>query len=303
MVAQKKLLRLDAGKFQKQLGELADTLSLKVQREGPKLIPTPIFINADIFMLIRQAAHTYDLFFYLNADEKRHKEGGWKMAYGIVALPLIRCMIDCLYNITAMLDKPGRAYDFRLSGYKKALDALDADEKRYGGNAEWDNYIRKQRDLLGLMLRHDGFKLSEVHTAKMWPTLSAYLRVKKTTPLTPHQQFLKKLTYGFWQEYSAMAHGAFDGLLPAAMFYAPKDMPHEARPQIDEHYERVIFMHISRVAAILLCMLTEVQAHFKFDGANINERLHKIWNVLRRVPEIKELYNARYKKLMKEKGI
>lgn len=284
MAGKKKLLHLDAGTFQKQLGELANTLAFKVQREGPKLIPTPIFLNADAFMLIRQAAHIYDLFFYLNADEKRHKEVGWKMAYGAVTLPLIRCMIDCLYNITAMLDNPARAYEFRLSGYKKALGALDADERRYGGNADWDGYIEKQRNLLGTMLRHGGFKISEVQAAKMWPTLSAYLRVKKTTLLTPHQEFLKKLTYGFWQEYSAMAHGTYDGLLPTAVFYAPKEVPHEARPQIDEAYERMIFMHISRMAAILLGILTEVQAYFKFDGANINQRLHKVWDVLRRVP-------------------
>ena len=100
-----------------------------------------------------------------------------------------------------------------------------------------------------------------------------------------------------------MAHGTYDGLLPTAVFYAPKEVPHEARPQIDEAYERMIFMHISRMAAILLGILTEVQAYFKFDGANINQRLHKVWDVLRRVPKIKELYDARYKKLMKQKGI
>ncbi len=100
-----------------------------------------------------------------------------------------------------------------------------------------------------------------------------------------------------------MAHGTFDGLLPTAIFYAPKDVPHDDRPKVDEFYERMIFMHISRVAAILLCMLTEVQAHFKFDGANINQRLHKVWDALLLAPEIKELYDERYAKLMKDKGI
>src|SRR4051812_26373215 len=100
------LVHLDAGTFQQPLSDLANTLALKVQREGPKRIPKPIFLIADIYMLIRQAAHTYDLFFYVNADEKRHKEAGWKVAYGAVILPLIRCMIDCLYNVTAMLEDP-----------------------------------------------------------------------------------------------------------------------------------------------------------------------------------------------------
>ena len=49
--------------------------------------------------------------------------------------------------------------------------------------------------------------------------------------------------------------------------------------------------------------LTEVQAHFRFDGANINKRLHEVWNALIPVPEIKELYDASYAQLMKDKGI
>lgn len=294
---------MDASKFQMPLGQLANTLAFKVQREGPRLIPNPVFLSHDVFMLIRQAAHTYDLFFYLNADEKRHKEIGWKVAYGAVTLPLIRCMIDCLYNVTAMLDNPARGYTFRLSGYRKALEALDLDEKRYGGDADWDAYIARQRGVVDLMSRNDGFKASDMKTGATWPTLGIYLRTKKNTSPTPHQEFLQKLTYGFWREYSAMAHATFDGLLPTAVFYAPKEVPHEMRPQIDDFYERMIFQHISRMAAILLCLLTEVQAHFKFDGANINQRLHDIWKVLRRAPEVKELYDGRYKKLMKERGI
>ena len=50
-------------------------------------------------------------------------------------------------------------------------------------------------------------------------------------------------------------------------------------------------------------MLTEIQAHFLFDGGNINHRLHEVWNALIAVPEVKELYDLRYAQLMKDKGI
>ena len=269
------LVHLDGRAFQQQLADLANTLALKVQREGPKSIPVPVFLSADIFVLLRQSLHTYDLFFYLNADEKRHKEAGWRVAYGAVVLPLIRCMIDCLYNITAILDNPARAYDFRKSGYKKALTALDADEKRYGGDPKWDNYIAKQRAMCHRLLAADGFTLQEVFDARVWPTLGKYSQPKRNMPLTNHQTFLKELTHGFWQEYSSMAHGTFDGLLTTALFYTPKDVPHDERDKVDEMYERMIFLHISRVAGILVCILTEVQAYFRFDGASINQRLHK----------------------------
>ncbi len=65
----------------------------------------------------------------------------------------------------------------------------------------------------------------------------------------------------------------------------------------------MLFLHISRVAAILLCIVTEVQAHFKFDGANINERIHEMWDVIQPVAEIKELYSDRYQRLMHERNI
>jgi len=298
------LVHLDASTFQQQLSELANTLALKVQREGPKQIPTPIFLSADIFVLLRQASHTYDLFFFLNADERRHKDVQWRVAYSVVSLPLIRCMIDCLYNITAILENPAlKAYQFRESGYRKGLEALDADERRYGGDPKWDSFIARRRELLGIGIQQDGLRLDQVRVAKTWPTLGAYVRSKKNTPLTAHQEFLKKLTYGFWQEYSALAHGTFDGLMVTAMFYITKDMPHEYRPSVDVAFERMIFMHLGRMAAVLLCMLTEVQAYFRFEGARINQRLHEVWDALRRVPEIKELYDERYGRLMKDRGI
>jgi hypothetical protein len=120
---------LDARTFQQQIRTLANTLALKVEREGPKIPLKPDFVSADITVLIRQALNTYDLFFFVNADERRKNEPGWKVAYSAVTLPLIRCMIDCLYNITMILDDPGvKAYQFRASGFRLALLAIEADK-------------------------------------------------------------------------------------------------------------------------------------------------------------------------------
>jgi len=58
---------LDGRAFQTQLASLANTIALKVQREGPKILPRPDFVTVDIFVLLRQALHTYDLFFFLKA--------------------------------------------------------------------------------------------------------------------------------------------------------------------------------------------------------------------------------------------
>jgi hypothetical protein len=93
------------------------------------------------------------------------------------------------------------------------------------------------------------------------------------------------------------------GVFPIALFLAAKDVPHEHRTSVDTASDGMISLHITRVAAILLCTLTEVQASCRFDGARINQRLHETWNVLVVVLEVKDLYDQRYSQLMKEKGI
>jgi hypothetical protein len=223
----------------------------------------------------------------------------------MVTLPLIRNMIDCLYNITFILQNPSlNGSWFRKSGLRKALKALDDDEARYGGQPKWDAWIKKNRDWIDLEMRANGLVRSEVLAQAPWPTLGKYVLDKQPGgTFTPHQQFLKTFTYGQWREYSAIAHGAFEGLRLVAMYFITDSFLHEERDQVDALHPKILSMHIARAAAILLCIVTELQAYFHFDGANINERIHKIWNALVPVFEVKELYDERYAQLMRDKGI
>ena len=296
---------LDARKFQHKLGEVATTLALKISREAYKLGFRPSFSVPDLYFLVRQAQQTYSAFYFMNADERREKDVDWRVAYSVVMLPLVRTMIDCLYNVTTILLNPGvNGHLFRASGYRLMLESLDRDASRYGGDPKWDDWISRQRRTIDFDMRSNGFKESEVRASKaLWPTLSRYLRVDPKSTSTPHQDFLRSLTLGFWQEYSGISHATFQGLLPIGIFLAPNDLLHEDRPKVDDSFETILSIHMPRISAILLCILTETQAHFRFDGANINKRLHEIWNELTIAPEIKELYDERYEKLMKDKGI
>jgi len=72
-------------------------------------------------------------------------------------------MIDCLYNITAILQDPGRnGPRFRKYGYKKLLMGLDEDQARYGGKPEWDEWIAKGRDEIDWDLRNQRLTSAEV---------------------------------------------------------------------------------------------------------------------------------------------
>ena len=63
--------------------------------------------------------------------------------------------------------------------------------------------------------------------------------------------------------------------------------------------------HLGRIAILLICIVTEIQAHFGFDdsGARINERIHEVWKALTVMEECQELLTARYTKLMVDRKI
>lgn len=299
---------VDASTFQMQLAQLAEVLAQKVRREAPKLLAGPPYVSLDLHVLIRQAMYTYNLLFYLNADERRNTDCYWRNAYTIVTLPLIRNMIDCLYNVTAILQDPATNGPwFRKSGYKNTLDALANGEKRYRGRSEYDNWVKQTRDLLDLGIRDAGLTMTDVQAQKAsWPTLGKYVKDKQPGGVTtPHQDFLMTFAYGRWREYSAMAHGAFEGLMLVARYYIADAMLHELRENMDAQHPEVLALHLARAAGVLLCIVTELQAYFHFDdnGARINERISVMWKALTPVPEIKELYDEHYAQLMKDKHI
>jgi hypothetical protein len=83
-------------------------------------------------------------------------------------------VIDCLYNITFILQNPrenGTA--FRKSGFKKELTDLDADQKRYGGKLDWNRWIAGMRNQLDFVIRSDDLKMDDVMQSRAWKTLGA----------------------------------------------------------------------------------------------------------------------------------
>jgi hypothetical protein len=299
---------LDASTFQRQLETLAEVLAQKVRREAPKLLgATPGYVSVDLHVMLRQMIYTYNLFFYLNADERLEGDPHYRKQYSIAMLSLVRNMIDSFYNITAILQNPAvKGAEFRASGYKAKLLALEEDAARYGGKPEWDEWIAKARTLLTVDMKNNGFEAAEVLKASQWPTLGRYIKAPQPGgTFSPHQQALRLLNYGPWREYSALAHGTFDGLLDTALSYIADILPLEDRPKLDEIHPVRLGTHFSQSAGVLISVVTELQAYFHFDdnGARINERIHEVWSALLPTFTVRELYDERYSQLMKDKGI
>ncbi|MDE3167344.1 MAG: hypothetical protein KGN36_16195 [Acidobacteriota bacterium] len=299
------LPRLDAKTFQEPLGKLAEVMAQKVLRECVQRL-RPAFIAEDLFIMIRQAMATYEVLFYLNADERREGDCNWRRRYGVVTAPLVRTMIDCLYNVTAILENPSeRGVAYRKSGLKKRLAAIEEDMQTYRGMPAWHSYLDRHMWALRGLIDKSGLTVDDVRQAKAWPTLGNYLRAKPEE-MSPNQRFLKTFTHAQWREYSAMSHAGCEGFigeLPAAVFFMEDVLPHEQRPGLETAYTIFLTRHIGRAALILLCIVTELQLFFRFDGARIDERIAAMWRALLPLFEGKELYDEHYAAALKEKGI
>ena len=296
---------LDAKTFQEPLGKLAEAMAQKVWREGSIRLQ-PAFVAEDLFMIIRHSITTYDFLFYLNADERREQDCFWRTKYGVVTAPLVRTLIDCLYNVTAILENPTeKGILYRKSGLKKRLGDIEEDEQNYGGKPDWDTYLRDNKWALRGLIGKSNFTDDDVRKAKGWQTLGRYLDVK-SADMTSNQRFLKTFTLAQWRQYSALSHAACEGYigdLPAGMYFIEDALPHENRTQIEKAYPLFMTRHLGRAALILLCLVTELQISFRFDGADINKRIMGMWKALVPLFEAKELFDEHYAGLLKEKGI
>jgi hypothetical protein len=297
--------RIDAKTFQEPLWKLAETLAQKVKREGR--LPGPPFICEDIHMMIRQAMATYNTLFYINADERREGDCYWNNTYGVVTAPLVRSMIDCLYNITLILENPAlHGPTYRKSGMKKRLLDIEEDRATYAGKSEWEFYLNQQTSALGDLIRGSGLTEDEVRNGGRWEPLGRYLLSGTLEDATPHQRFLKMFTHMQWRQYSALSHASFDGYIgeiPSGAYFVLDSLPLEERPSIEKIYVAVLTKHIGRAAMVLLCIVTELQLYFKFEGADINNRICKMWDAIVPFFEVKEIYEERYKPLLEDKGI
>lgn len=289
---------IDAGQFGQQVADLAKTLCHKVEREGHNRFTEPS-VSIDISMILRQLMWTYNLIRWINADDTRFGNVGYLHPYSFVCLPLVRTMIDGFYNCTALLDEPSRSRTFRISGYYRKREALREDERRYSNDPQWEKHLKVQRQSIQDGMRADGFSETDLDDKKnKWPLLAQYLDTK---PDTPHRQLLKKMTLGFWKEYSSISHASFDGLVDLFPFIATDSLPHDKRDIVkDDIVLRSLTMHYGRTAGILLCLLTEIQHFFRFDGADIDKRLAQIWSAMIPLYEVRELYDFRYNVMLKE---
>ena len=113
---------------------------------------------------------------------------------------------------------------------------------------------------------------------------------------SPGREFLQYLSDWFYREHSGMAHMSFLGLLKLSSVLHGPDLPKEQRDQLEQDgLPRTMTSHVMRSAILLLCLISELQNHFRFSG-DIELRLLEVWHVI--LPDslaAQELHNKRYR--------
>jgi hypothetical protein len=286
----------------------------KVFHEGNERISGPSYVKEDLTTLLKYAASIYNLLNYLNADERRENDTEWYVRYGVTAMSLVRSLIDCLYNVIAIFeDPPSRAVQYRKSGLRKALDDLNEDKQKYGGNEGYEEQFNQRHKALDMLLRASGFTMDEIMAMpknEAWQTFGQFIKTQRAGgSQSDVQRFLKTFAYLQWRQYSGLSHGTYEafigtmGPIPVGAYYMNDFLPHEIRRDIADSYHMLLSTHLGRSATVLLCMVTEIQAYCRFEGANINHRVCEVWSALLPSPSARELFDARYSKLMHEKNM
>jgi hypothetical protein len=291
---------IDVSFFQ-TLAELANTAKNLVGREGHERFPGS-YISADIAVMLNQLLLTFDLLRFVNADECRDNDPHYRHGYSFVVLPLIRTLIDGFYNITVLLDDPGKARVFRLSGYKRMLAALMAAEELYGKESGWPEYIAQQRGFMRTGYTADGFSEEHLQEKADWVLLGRYLQSPATAD-SDHKKLMRRFIHGPWRLYSEISHVTFGGVHELFDVLNTGDAPHQYRSAILERAERSLTQHLGRAAAVLLAVVSEIQVVYRFDGHNMNKRLHAMWRAMVNFPDGAEMYSLHYKALMEANKI
>jgi hypothetical protein len=131
----------------------------------------------------------------------------------VVTAPLVRSMIDVLYNQNNPDpgESCGKRPAYRKSGLKKRLLDIEEDRQTYTGKQAWEDYCAQQIKALAILIRASGFSEAEIRTAAISKSLGTYVLQGKPEDATPHQKLLKTFTHMQWRQYSALSQVAYDG--------------------------------------------------------------------------------------------
>ena len=238
--------------------------------------------------------NAYDAVRYLIADTP--EDHNRRPNYVLIVPAVNRQLLDLLFTLVYMLDDyAARALEYERAGWKESKQEYEMLHNRFGNDPEWSDFFTNRSRILGEMAAFLGVTPEEQQNIRLipwWGTPTQLMRKK-----TQRQGFLKWLYEWFYQDLSRAAHLSSSGVYRIAPFVLAEIVGGREKEIVDSHVIHIFrFTQISRLALIVLAIMTELSTHFSLGNF---ESVSYLWQVLSdQVPEGKDMFDQRYKNLI-----
>lgn len=292
---------LDYNVIKRELDTLFIAIANKIEREWPENYKTIDSARELILFTVRIAINTFNTITYICADTPADLKRDLKFSLSVP--PLNRTLLENVITLLFVLeDIPNHSEWFYKAGWREWKEMLEDYKRDYGSLPEWKAFIDTLSDEIEKGKTRLQLTTDEIdNTKKMikyWPNPGKMPSlIEKSNPNSSSLTFMKYLNDWFYRELSGQSHLNVHGLVDRGMYFAPMEMKKSVAGDAAEEIFREkleIFKNNQVWIAITLMMslVSEIEAHFKFDLA---QRVKYLWGVLLNYSDLsKEIYEKRY---------
>jgi hypothetical protein len=245
---------------------------------------------------VRFTKNSYVAVKYLAAetpeDHKRNPN------YILIAPTVNRQLLDLLFTLVYMFDDfPNRALEYEKAGWRESVEEYNRLHARFGKDpdADWIDFFAGRTMAMDSMADYLGITPAQRSDLKLIPRWGTPTQLKKKK--TSSKLFLEWLYEWFYQDTSRNAHLSNSALYAISPFMLAEIVGGYEKEIVESHViETFRFTQISRLALIVLSIMSEVSTHFALGNY---DSIACLWQIFSdQVGEGKDLYEQRYKFLI-----
>ena len=241
----------------------------------------------------------YETVTYLSRDTGHKDDLMPKPEYGITTSPLVRSLVELLFTIIFIREKPrSRVKWFHRSGWRELKELSDTLHARYGSKPEWKAKLAElERSLEYFRITHRISKRIARAPAsiKFWPTAMQMLDPKRDYLKKRSRRFLEHLTL-LYRTLSQDHHLSGAGIIRV---YA-KLLIDERDARREPILRGIKITNVMLAVAILMAIYSEINDICHFDRG---PTLAYCWRILSEDrTEARELYALRYRTMLQRRS-
>jgi hypothetical protein len=215
-----------------------------------------------------------------------------KPKFGAQAHILVRPLIDTLFNVAVLAEKPEEfSRQYELAGYRAIWEELEREQSRYGNDTNWKSYLNEKKRFLDASAKL--FCLSDQEkedpkNIKYWPIPSRILAGKMLAK--EKRDFLKEIYDWRYGESSEWSHQKWTGMAIGVYGTMPERHQNPEKFESDAVYKGALF---------LLMTVSEIVNSCNYSP--LVQNLRYIWTIVGNYfDEAADYYSLRYDMLLQE---